>query len=137
MSLSVRFRLLPQLAWFCAGLFSAAACGVQNPNDVPDPDSGADVDSSSTKVGCPTCTVLTGAHLFDGKASKPGTLVIKDGRIEALVHGPMEITAGKQVDLTGKTVLPGLIDLHVHTAAATPPPHAGTPIQTSRLAPPV
>ena len=123
MSLSVGLRSPLLLVCLCAGLLTMVACGVQNPNGVPELDAGGgtDADPGATKVGCPSCTVLTGARLFDGEASKPGTLVIKDGLIEALVHGPVEISAGKQVDLSGKTVLPGLIDLHVHTAAAAGP----------------
>ena len=45
----------------------------------------------------------------------PSTVVVTDGRITAVEDGFRAPTAGESVvDLSGLTVLPGLIDLHVH-----------------------
>lgn len=64
---------------------------------------------------------LTGATVIDGTGAEPRpgmTVVIRDGRIAA-VHpdGAEPLPAGAQVrDLTGRWILPGLIDAHVHLA---------------------
>lgn len=62
---------------------------------------------------------LTGARVFDGTGSAPierGTLIIRDGRIEAVgAANAVSIPAGaERIDLTGKTVLPGLVNAHGH-----------------------
>lgn len=63
--------------------------------------------------------VLTGGMLLDGYESSPlhdAGVVVENGRITWV--GPaadVEIPSGAQVlDVRGKTILPGLIDLHVH-----------------------
>jgi allantoinase len=44
-----------------------------------------------------------------------GGLLAVDGRIARLVHGDdVAVEAGEVIDLQGKTVLPGLVDEHVH-----------------------
>jgi imidazolonepropionase-like amidohydrolase len=48
-------------------------------------------------------------------AAGPSTITIVDGRITSVVSGLTPPAAGARlVDLSGKTVLPGLIDMHVH-----------------------
>jgi imidazolonepropionase-like amidohydrolase len=45
----------------------------------------------------------------------PATITVTDGKITAITPGYIEAPAGaKLVNLRDKTVLPGLIDLHVH-----------------------
>jgi len=70
------------------------------------------------KIDGPTLA-LTHARVIDGTGAPPRTdqtIVIRDGRIEALgdsrrVGAPQGATV---VDLTGKTVIPGLVMLHEH-----------------------
>jgi len=62
---------------------------------------------------------LTGATLIDGTGAAPKrgmTLLLDHGRIQALgPDGQVSIPAGtRQVDLAGKTVLPGYVMLHEH-----------------------
>lgn len=63
--------------------------------------------------------VLRGGRLFDSVTARvrPATVVIDGDRIAAVL--PPEATSGwaadaEQIDATGKTVMPGLIDMHVH-----------------------
>lgn len=63
----------------------------------------------------------------------PSTIVVEDGKIKSIESGHLPIVPADavQIDLTDKTVLPGLIDLHTHLSgdpsgefwrAATTPP---------------
>ena len=63
--------------------------------------------------------VLDGAQVIDGTGAAPipsARVVVEGGRIAAI--GPMDRTPAPEgatrVDVTGKTIVPGLIDLHFH-----------------------
>ncbi len=63
--------------------------------------------------------VLVGGKLIDGTGSAPVTdsvVVIRDGRIETTgTRGATAVPADAEViDVTGKTIIPGLVNLHVH-----------------------
>src|SRR6267154_1915772 len=69
---------------------------------------------------------LTHARVIDGSgapARDDQTLVIRDGRIAALGAFPsIAVPAGAQViDLTGKSVIPGLVMVHEHLFYPTGP----------------
>ena len=62
---------------------------------------------------------LVGAQLIDATGAPPvadAVVVVRDGRIESA--GPRETTpvpdGAETLDLAGKTVMPGLVNLHVH-----------------------
>lgn len=59
--------------------------------------------------------------MFDGSRGGPGVVVIEGDRIKEIVFGEATVSAGQVIDVTGKTVLPGLIDLHVHTMSESGP----------------
>jgi imidazolonepropionase-like amidohydrolase len=71
--------------------------------------------------GAPADPVLSldGAQVVDGTGGPPisiGRIIVAGGRITAV--GPLDRTpapdGAEHVDLTGRTILPGLIDLHFH-----------------------
>jgi len=68
--------------------------------------------------------VLSGGAVLDGRGGRipHGTVVLRDGRIAAVGSSGQvpEPTTGERIDTSGRTVLPGLFDAHVHVFA-----HAG------------
>lgn len=68
--------------------------------------------------------VVTAAHIVDpvaGRTLDDPVVVITDGRIVAVAMGgaarPQIPAKARRIDLPGKTILPGLIDMHVHLDA--------------------
>jgi imidazolonepropionase-like amidohydrolase len=66
-------------------------------------------------------TVIKGGNLIDGKGAKPkknAIIIIEETRILAVgEEGEVEIpkkVKRTEVDASGKTVMPGLIDSHLH-----------------------
>ena len=79
----------------------------------------ADPGDSAAPEAEPGGLVLVGGQLIDGSGAPPvadSVVVIRDGRIESA--GPRDTTAvpdgAEMVDVTGKTIMPGLVNLHVH-----------------------
>lgn len=66
--------------------------------------------------------LIRNAKIFvgDGRIVDPGSVLVRKGKIEAIYEGPGPDPASLQaeaVEGSGKTVLPGLIDVHVHIGA--------------------
>lgn len=73
--------------------------------------------STSPAALAETSVIYAGRLLADADAGTggPATITVTDGRITAITPGRVAAPAGAIVhDLSTKTVLPGLIDLHVH-----------------------
>jgi imidazolonepropionase-like amidohydrolase len=77
--------------------------------------------SSAPAAAAPETVVVTAARMVDvltGRMVEEPLVVITDGRIVSVVGrggARPNIPAGaKRIDLPGKTLLPGLIDMHVH-----------------------
>lgn len=61
-----------------------------------------------------TITAITNARIFDGDTVLEATTVVLGGQTITAVGGPVP-TGATVVDAAGATLLPGLIDAHVHT----------------------
>ncbi|MEK6320189.1 MAG: amidohydrolase family protein [Acidobacteriota bacterium] len=64
--------------------------------------------------------VITHANVIDGVSPAPlndATVIVRDGRIEKVATGRVELPVGATViDLKGKWLLPGFVDAHAHLA---------------------
>jgi imidazolonepropionase-like amidohydrolase len=96
----------------CRPALALAAVLIATPSlaaDLPAPD-------GSTALHC--------AHLLDPAAGKllgESTVVVRDGRIQAVHAGAPSADEGRRVELAGQTCLPGLIDAHTHLTSETSP----------------
>ncbi|GAA2799095.1 amidohydrolase family protein [Crossiella cryophila] len=62
-----------------------------------------------------TAFAIRGARVFDGERVLDGlTVVCAGGRIVSLTRGPAPAAGLEEVDGRGRTLLPGLIDAHIH-----------------------
>lgn len=69
----------------------------------------------------PSATAIKDVRIFDGEKIVPvGTVVITGGTISACGPGAAIPPEAEVIDGRGKTLLPGLIDSHVHTFGADP-----------------
>jgi imidazolonepropionase-like amidohydrolase len=74
-------------------------------------------------VVCAHDIVLHAGMLIDGIADTPRShvsLVIRDGKIVAIEEGFIALAGAEVIDLSQATVLPGLIDCHIHISALLP-----------------
>lgn len=60
--------------------------------------------------------VITDARIVSPPLAivEKATIVIDDGRIVDITSGPVAVTAERYIDARGRTVIPGMIDTHVH-----------------------
>ncbi len=61
--------------------------------------------------------VFLHANVIDGISNAPtmdATVVVTNGHIESIGHGPAPAGHGAVIDLTGHWLLPGFVDAHVH-----------------------
>ncbi len=70
-------------------------------------------------------TIFTNAHIFDGEhfLPEPSDVVFEDGLISAVgqnLAASAQFANATVIDCTGKTVLPGMIDLHIHATTSNP-----------------
>jgi imidazolonepropionase-like amidohydrolase len=68
-----------------------------------------------------TSTLLTGGRLLDPSRDEllDGLeILVEDDRVKEVSDKPIRATSAARIDLAGKTLMPGLIDCHVHVVAA-------------------
>jgi len=67
-----------------------------------------------------SATILSNCRLFDGHSDQavPGmNVLVIDDKIEAVSEKPISAASATRIDVGGRTLLPGLIDAHVHVFA--------------------
>ena len=65
--------------------------------------------------------LLTNARIFDGQSADCPDgqhVLIEDGFIREISHKPVRSTNAQTIDLGGRTLMPGLIDAHIHAYAS-------------------
>ncbi len=88
----------------CAVMFALCGCAV-----------GAPVAAQPQAAG--KTVVIKAARLWDGKSDRvvtPGVVVVSGGRIQAAGAGAAVPAGAETIDLGDATLLPGLMDAHVH-----------------------
>ncbi|MBS0334466.1 MAG: amidohydrolase [Proteobacteria bacterium] len=98
----------------------------EKPRPLPpglDPLAKADAFPSTYKAMPSHAVAVIGAHVFDGAGREldNGTVLLKDGKVQAVGAG-LAVPAGYEtVDAHGKWVTPGLIDAHSHLGVYASP----------------
>jgi len=66
-----------------------------------------------------TAILFENAEILDGTAEGrvPGHVLVEGGRIAEVSDRPIVAASARRVDLRGATLMPGLIDAHVHVIA--------------------
>ncbi len=103
------YRFIDQLSTILISSLLLAGC-MSEPEDIPI---------------TPGLKAFVGAQIIDGYSETPiedGALIIRDGEVEAVgTQTTIIIPAdAEQIDVTGKTIIPGLINTHGHV---TPTPY--------------
>lgn len=65
-----------------------------------------------------TQVVLENARIFDGFSEdliEGGSVLIADGMIREVSAGSIKADGARRIDVAGKTLMPGLIDMHIHS----------------------
>jgi len=63
-------------------------------------------------------TAIKGGILVNNQGMEPADIYIKDGVIDSVERGESQKTADHIIDASGKFVLPGIIDVHLHPVYA-------------------
>ncbi|MCH8125660.1 PD40 domain-containing protein [candidate division KSB1 bacterium] len=93
------------------------------PDSLPKPDTTGFVIQLNIKTDVPTGKIaLIGARIISMKGDEVienGTIVIDQNRIIAVGRDVQIPADAKRIDVSGKTIMPGMVDVHAHTAHFT------------------
>jgi imidazolonepropionase-like amidohydrolase len=64
-----------------------------------------------------SATLFANARILDGGTDTEGHVLVEDGLIREVSDKPIATTTARSIDLRGRTLMPGLIDAHVHVIA--------------------
>lgn len=85
-----------------------------------------------------TQIILENARIFDGVSADCAegmSVLIEGGTIREVADRPIKADAAVRIDVAGKTLMPGLIDAHIHVYASDvnihKVDHSGTPYRTA------
>ena len=70
-------------------------------------------------------------HTMDARSAVVRSVTIRGGRIVAAGNAPPSGAAGRRIDLRGRTVVPGLIEPHVHIVSLANRPGFHTPLENT------
>jgi imidazolonepropionase-like amidohydrolase len=82
---------------------------------------------ASTTTASPAATLFTNVRIFDGthgRLSSPSNVLVQGNTIARISAGAIDAPGARRIDGRGRTLMPGLIDMHWHSM------FAGIPIQT-------
>jgi imidazolonepropionase-like amidohydrolase len=85
---------------------------------------GAALVAMATAANAETYAIQAGRLITDAaKAERgPSTVIVENGRIKAIVDGAVAPAGATIVDMRGKTVMPGMTDVHVHLTGTSGEP---------------
>lgn len=58
--------------------------------------------------------IIENGYVVSPDRAVPGTIGVKNGRIETIAESGTDLTARERIDASGKFIFPGMIDCHVH-----------------------
>jgi len=85
---------------------------------------GAALVAMATAANAETYAIQAGRLITDAaKAERgPSTVIVENGRIKAILDGAVAPAGATIVDMRGKTVMPGMTDVHVHLTGTSGEP---------------
>ena len=81
---------------------------------------GVSYDAPQAQAPAGGVVAFTGARVIDGTGAAPiegATIVVSDGRIQAVGRNATIPAGATRIDMAGKTIMPGLINAHGHLGA--------------------
>lgn len=117
-------RLTVRILGALVSIGLAASAGAHSAlQQAPDGDASA---PPATGVA-PAATLFTNVRIFDGthgRLSAPSNVLVQGNTIARISAGAIDAPGARRIDGRGRTLMPGLIDMHWHSM------FAGIPIQT-------